>query len=384
MIDESDVLICLGSENDLREHHGSVLPSIAQASLFQKETTAELFKGLQNENREYVYTRGTNPTVKALESRLAALERGESCKCFASGIAAISAVFTGLLEAGDHILFVNQIYGPTFQLAEMLTKFGIEYSFVFGDEMENFESHLKENTKLIYFESPGTMLFRLVSIPSIVKCAKERGILTCIDNSVATPLFQKPIEMGVDLVVHSCTKYIGGHSDVVGGALICSEELTEKIFFSSFMLLGGIQAPFNAWLLLRGLLTLPTRLRQHEKDALEIAKFLQEHERVERVHHPRLNEEDTDLFEQQMSGYTGLFSAELDVANFDELCEVCDNMKLFKKAVSWGGVESLVIPSFGFDDDVNFQGIPKNLVRFSVGLEGTKYLIGDLETALGG
>ena len=154
MIDESDVLICLGSEDDLRENHGSVLPPIAQASLFQKETTRELFEGLKHENHEFVYTRGTNPTVQALEKRLAALERGESCKCFASGIAAISAVFTGLLEAGDHILFINQIYGPTFQLAEMLTKFGIEYSYIFGDEMENFEAHLKENTKLIYFRKP--------------------------------------------------------------------------------------------------------------------------------------------------------------------------------------------------------------------------------------
>lgn len=383
MIVDSDVLICMGSENDLREHHGSVLPPIMQASLFQKETTRELMEGLKHENREYVYTRGTNPTVQALETRLAALERGERCKCFASGIAAISAVFTGLLEAGDHILFINQIYGPTFQLAEMLTKFGVEYSFIFGDEMKNFESHILENTKLIYFESPGTMLFRLVSIESITKVAKEREISTCIDNSVSTPLFQKPIEMGVDLVVHSCTKYIGGHSDVVGGALITTEELMEKIFFSSFMLLGGIQSPFNAWLLLRGLLTLPTRLRQHEKDGLEVAKFLNRHKKVKRVYHPLLSEQDSELVEKQMSGYSGLFSAELDVADFDELCNICDSLKFFKKAVSWGGVESLVIPSFGFDDDVNFQGIPKNLVRFSVGLEGTDYLIRDLESALG-
>ena len=227
------------------------------------------------------------------------------------------------------------------------------------------------------------MLFRLVSIGEITRVAKEREILTCIDNSVATPLFQKPIEMGVDLVVHSCTKYIGGHSDVVGGALIANEELMEKIFFSSFMLLGGIQAPFNAWLLLRGLLTLPTRIRQHEKDGLAVAKFLQGHKKVKRVCHPLLCKEDSVLFEKQMLGYTGLFSAELDVSGFDELAKICDSMKLFKKAVSWGGVESLVIPSFGFDDDVNFQGIPKNLVRFSIGLEGVDYLIRDLENALG-
>jgi cystathionine beta-lyase/cystathionine gamma-synthase len=382
MIDESDILICLGSENDLREHHGLVLPPIMQASLFQKETTRELMEGLKRENREYVYTRGTNPTVEALEKRLAALERGEDCKCFASGIAAISAVLTGLLASGDHILFINQIYGPTFQLAEMLTKFGIGYGFIFGDEMENFEEHIRPNTKLIYLESPGTMLFRVVSIKAITKIAGERGILTCLDNSVSTPLFQKPIELGVDIVVHSCTKYIGGHSDTVGGALITSGEILEKIFFSSYMLLGGIQAPFNAWLLLRGLLTLPTRLKQHEKDSLEIAKFLRDHKKIKRVHHPLLSERDSGIVKEQMSGYTGLFSAELDVADFEELCRICDDLRLFKKAVSWGGVESLVIPSFGFDDDVNFQGIPKNLVRFSIGLEGTEHLIRDLESAL--
>ena len=134
---------------------------------------------------------------------------------------------------------------------------------------------------------------------------------------------------------------------------------------------------------MRGLLTLPTRLRQHEKDGLEVAKFLNSHKKVKRVYHPLLCEEDSELVEKQMSGYSGLFSAELDVADFDELCNICDSLKFFKKAVSWGGVESLVIPSFGFDDDVNFQGIPKNLVRFSVGLEGTEYLIRDLESALG-
>jgi cystathionine beta-lyase/cystathionine gamma-synthase len=383
MIDESDILICLGSESDLRENHGSVLPPIAQASLFQKESVRELMDGLKNENKEFIYTRGTNPTVKALEDRIAALEQGEGCKCFGSGIAAISAVFTGLLESGDHILFINQIYGPTFQLAERLTKFGIEYDFIFDAEMENFEDHLRPNTKLIYLESPGTMLFRLVSIESITKTAKERGILTCLDNSVSTPLFQKPIKMGVDLVVHSCTKYIGGHSDVVGGALVTTSELMEKIFYNAFLLFGGIQAPFNAWLLLRGLLTLPTRLRQHETDCLEIARYLDGHKKVSRVYHPRLSVPDRGLFEKQMTGYTGLFSAELDVANAEELWGIADKMRLFKKAVSWGGVESLVIPSFGFDDDVNFQGIPKNLVRFSVGLEGVDHLTGDLESALG-
>lgn len=382
MIDESDVLICLGTNDDLPEAHGAVLPPIAQASLFRKDTMAELLESLKQEDREFVYTRGTNPTVQVLESRLAALERGESCKCFASGIAAISAVLTGLLKSGDHILFINNIYGPTIQLAEMLENFGIEHSVIVGDECREFEEHLRPNTRLIFFESPGTMLFRLVDIEQITRVAKERGIFTCIDNSVATPLFQKPITMGVDLVVHSCTKYIGGHSDVVGGALITNAELMKKIFFSSFMLLGGIQAPFNAWLLLRGLMTLPTRLAQHEKDGLGVARFLSGHKMVRRVNHPMLSENDAALFTKQMTGYSGLFSAELDVDNFEGLCEVVDKLKLFGKAVSWGGVESLVIPSFGFDDESKAIDLPKNLVRFSIGLEGAQRLIDDLDQAL--
>jgi len=382
MIDEDDVLICLGTNDDASEYHGTVLPPIAQASLFRKDTARELLEGLENEDSEFVYTRGTNPTVKILESRLAALERGESCKCFASGIAAISAGFTGLLESGDHILFINNIYGPTIQLAEMLTRFGIEHRSINGIATDEFENHLQPNTKLIFFESPGTMLFGLVSISEITRIAKERGILTCIDNSVSTPLFQKPIPLGVDLVVHSCTKYIGGHSDVVGGALITSNELMKTIFFRSFMLLGGIQAPFNAWLLLRGLLTLPNRIRQHEKDGLKIAQYLAGHKRVRKVFHPMLAEADQDLFSKQMTGYSGLFSVELDVPDFEKLCAIVDRLKLFGKAVSWGGVESLVIPSFGFDDDYHSSDLPKNLVRFSIGLEGVDLLISDLESAL--
>ena len=382
MIDEEDVLICLGSREDASEYHGAVLPPIAQASLFRQKSARDLLEGLKHEDEEFMYTRGQNPTVAVLETRLAGLERGESCKCFASGIAAISAVFTGLLKSGDHILFINNIYGPTLQLAEMLTRFGIEYTAIQHDESANLEKHLLPNTRIIYFESPGSMLFRLVSIGEIVRVAKERGILTCIDNSVATPLFQKPIPMGVDLVVHSCTKYIGGHSDVVGGALITNRTLMKEIYFRSFMLLGGIQAPFNAWLLLRGLMSMPARLRQHERDGLEVAKFLSAHKRVKRVFHPAVNKADAALFAAQMKGYTGLFSAEIDVANFEELCAIADRLKLFGKAVSWGGVESLVIPSSGFDDEFNSSDMPKSLIRLSIGLEGAEQLIADLSSAL--
>ncbi|NNE68475.1 MAG: aminotransferase class I/II-fold pyridoxal phosphate-dependent enzyme [Pyrinomonadaceae bacterium] len=380
MFDEKDVLTCIGSDADASEYHGSILPPIAQASLFRKSSAKELHESLKRENKDFVYSRGTNPTVKVLEERLAALERGEACKCFASGIAAISAVFMGLLKAGDHILFINNIYGPTIQLAEMLDSFGITHTSVLGDEITGFEDLIRPETALIYFESPGTMLFDLVPIAEIVSAARKRGILTCIDNSVSTPLFQKPLNLGVDLVVHSCTKYIGGHSDVVGGALITNNDLLERIFFRSYLLLGGIMSPHDAWLMLRGLMSLPNRLKQVQADALEIAKFLDSHPGIRKVHHPLI--ESNPLLDEQMTGHTGLFSAEIDVKGFDELCGFVDRLELFGKAVSWGGVESLVIPSFGFDDESNPTPLPTNLVRFSIGLEGAETLISDLESAL--
>lgn len=382
MIDEQDVLICLGTHEALEDRHGAVLPPVSQASLFRKRSAKELLEGLKREHEEYIYSRGTNPTVKILEDRLAALERGESCKCFSSGMAAISSVLASLLESGDHVLFVNNVYGPTLQLAEMLSRFGVEHTAIHGEDVRKFEDFIEESTKLVYFESPGSMTFSLAPIREIARAAKERGILTCIDNTVSTPLFQKPLEMGIDLAVHSLTKYVGGHSDAVGGAAVANRELIEKIFYRGYMLLGGALAPQNAWLFLRGLMTMPARVRQHEADALAVAHFLSDHPKVKRVLHPALSESDRDLFGSQMKGYTGLFSAVLDVEDFDELCSVVDRLELFGKAVSWGGAESLVIPALGFDDQHGPQGIPKHLVRFSIGLEGADALIEDLSKAL--
>lgn len=382
MIDKQDVLICLGSEEDPTDRDGAVLPPIAQASLFRKHSASELLEALKHEDEEFVYSRGTNPTVRILENRLAALEHGEACKCFSSGMAAISAVLISLLNKGDHVLFVNNIYGPTLQLAGVLRDFGIEHTAISGDAVREFEDHIRPDTRLIYFESPGTMLFRLADILRISEAADGRGILTCIDNTVSTPLLQKPIPMGIDIAVHSLTKYVGGHSDAVGGAVITSNKLMKQIFQRGYMLFGGALAPQNAWLFLRGLMTLPARLRQHEADGLEIARFLSGHPRVRKVLHPALEKEDRDLYESQMAGYSGLFSAVLDVRDFQELCSVVDRLKLFGKAVSWGGAESLVIPSFGFDDEYGPQGIPRNLVRLSIGLEGAEALIEDLSIAL--
>jgi cystathionine beta-lyase/cystathionine gamma-synthase len=379
-IDPRDELICLRAGEMPGSGAEPVLPPVVQASLFRHGTTRELLAGLANEQTHTVYSRGTNPTVRALETSLAALEGAGDCRCFGSGMAAIAATLFALTKTGDHILFVNDIYGPTLQLAGELARFGVTHSQVFTTDLAEIESALTPATRLVYMESPGTMRFELLPLAAIAALAQARGILTAIDNTVATPLLQKPLALGIDISLHSCTKYIGGHSDVVGGAVMSSPALMDAIFRRGYMLLGGIQAPWHAFLLLRGLMTLPARLRQHQSDALAVAQVLAGHKRVMRVHHPALDPASANLFAAQMSGHSGLFSIEIDAADFDAVCDIVDRLRLFGRAVSWGGVESLAIP--GGRGDGSNPRLPFNLVRLSVGLEGAGPLLADLEQAL--
>lgn len=386
LIDPADVAICV-ADDEVSDPQGATPTStpIVQTSLFTYPTFQALIDGLAAEHRHYVYTRGQNPTVEAIERKLAALERGEACKCFGSGMAAISGVMLALLKSGDHILFVNHTYGPTLELAEHLHRFGIEHDLLLDLSVAAFERSLRPNTRLVWLESPGTMLFRVLDIPAITSVARKREILTCVDNSWATPLCQKPIPLGADIVVHTCSKYLAGHSDVMAGAVVSSAERIEEIFYRAFMPSGGILAPFDAWLLLRGLRTLPARLRQHETDALAVARFLKDHPAVSRVHHPALTE-DVELVERQLGGYSGLLSFELIRDDFDSVSRFINALRVFRIAVSWGGVESLVIsPNRGTNAaELDARGIPRGLVRLSVGLEGSDVLIEDLASALAG
>ena len=384
-LDPGDVALCV-ADDGVRDASGAAPAStpIVQTSLFSFPNLQGLIDALDVRHRSYAYTRGQNPTVEAAERKLAALERGEACKCFGSGMAAISAVMVSFLRAGDHILFVNQVYGPTLELAEHLKRFGIEHDITLDTDLGSIERALRPNTRLAWLESPGTMLFRIVDLAGVARMARARGILTCIDNTWATPLLQKPIEFGIDLVVHTATKYLGGHSDVVAGALIGSAARMEEVFYSGFLLGGGILAPFDAWLLLRGMRTLPTRLVQHEADGLRVAEFMRGHRGVRRVFHPAFDDA-TALVATQMRGYSGVLSFELERDDFESVRAVVDGLKLFRPAVSWGGVESIVIaPNRGTNGAaLDAQRIPRGLIRISVGLEGADALIGDLDRALG-
>ncbi len=382
-IDPYDIAVCTELEDDGAGSWAPAAPPIVQTSLFTYPTLEALVDAFAAEHKNPLYTRGQNPTVAILERKLAALERGEACKAFASGMAAVSAVMLGLLRSGDHVLFVNQTYGPTLQLASRLRRFGVEHDLLLDTDVESVARALRPNTKLVWLESPGTMTFQVLDIPAIAALARDHGAITCIDNSWATPLFQKPITLGVDVVVHSATKYIGGHSDVVAGAVITTAERMQEIFYGAFLLNGGILGPFDGWLLLRGLRTLPVRMRQHHEDALRVAEFLVGHPAVRRVLHPAFAE-DRALVERQLAGYSGLFSFELVRDDFDSVARVVNGLRRFHIGVSWGGFESLVISPRRRENDayLDARRIPRGLIRISVGLEGADALIEDLARAL--
>ncbi|ANM32154.1 hypothetical protein ABI59_08540 [Acidobacteria bacterium Mor1] len=366
------------------------MPPIYQSSLFVQESFERLAQGLAAEHANFVYTRGRNPTVAELERKLARLEQGDAGIAFASGIGAIAAIFFALLSRGDHILFVNQNYGPTVKLAGSLERFGIEHDVVLDLGTDAVASALRPDTRLIWFESPGSMLNRVLDVPALAALARERGILTAIDNSWATPLLQKPLTQGIDISMHTCTKYIGGHSDVVGGVLVTREDLYERIFHEGFMQLGSTLSPHDAWLLIRGLRTLPARLEQHERGGREVAAFLAGHSRVAEVYYPDVDEPGS-LAARQLRGGNGMVSLRLDGAPErlgQEVRRVIDRLRYFHTAVSWGGVESLAVApaakTSGGPANADAMGIPPGLIRLSVGLEPPELLIEDLDRALRG
>jgi cystathionine beta-lyase/cystathionine gamma-synthase len=373
-----DIRICLEDHPAREPGVEPMATPIVQTSLFAYPSYDEFLAAAAAESRNNIYTRGQNPTVEVLERKLATLERGETCKAFGSGMAAVSAVIMGLLKAGDHILFVNHTYGPTVQLANHLRSFGIDHTLLLDIQPDDVRRALLPNTKIVWLESPGTMMFRTLDVEAIADIARKHGALSCMDNSWASPLFQKPITHGVDIVVHSATKYIGGHSDVVAGAVITSARLMEQIY-RVFQLNGGILHPFDAWLLLRGLRTMPVRMQQHEADALHVAEYLRDRPDVTTVHHPAFGKPSKSL-----TGYSGLFSFELRNGEFDQVRRFIDGLTRFRIGVSWGGVESLVITP-NRDNNLGLldaQRMPHGLIRLSIGLEGSDVLIEDVAASL--
>lgn len=383
LLDPDDIATCLLDDTDAMPPGGAPMSApIVMTSLFSFPTLEALQQGLANESTTHVYSRGQNPTVEVLERKLARLERGEACKCFGSGMGAVSAVMLGVLKAGDHVLFVNQTYGPTLQLAERLSAFGISHTVLLDIDAASVAAAMLPTTTLVWLESPGTMTFRVLDLDAISAVAKQHGALTCIDNSWATPLLQKPLLHGVDIVVHTASKYLNGHSDLMAGAVITTAERMREIFYRSYLLNGAVQSPHDAWLVLRGLRTLPTRLRQHEADALTIAQALREHPAVRTVYHPAFAD-DQALVSRQFRGFAGTFAFSLVDDRVEHVRRVVNALQHFLIGVSWGGVESLVIaPANGANEArLAAQQIPRGVIRVSIGLEGAEVLLADLHQA---
>jgi cystathionine beta-lyase len=382
---ETDKKICMHFEDDRERFEGAVVPPIFQNTLFTYPTFDILSDALQSEHSFYVYGRGTNPTVEIVEKKIAALERGEACKCFSSGMAAVSAAIINSVKSGDHVLCVSNLYYSTMELFKYLGKFNISHSVVYSNNIEDIKKAIQPNTKMIYLESPTDLTFRVVNLDEVAKLAKSLGIRTVIDNTWATPLFQKPLTKGIDIVVHSASKYLGGHSDVLGGVIVTSKENMKSIFRKEYLLIGASMPPNEASLLLRGLRTLPFRMLGHQENALKVAEFLNDHPKVERVNYPGLPAHpDHQLAKSQLTGFSGLMSIELKEANFNAVKTMINKMKVFKIGVSWGSFESLILsPNLGNNVDklVN-EYISPGTIRLAVGLENASALIEDLNQAL--
>lgn len=381
------LLIHAGYDPNL--YDGSLTPPLFQTSTFTFQTAEQGERRFSGEEDGYIYSRLGNPTVRALEERMALLEKGEAALAFGSGMAAVSAVLFHLVKAGDHILCSRGVYGCTFGLLELLEeKFGVTHTFSPMRTALEVEEGITAKTTCIYLETPINPTMELIDIEMVTSIAKKYGIPVVVDNTFASPYLQNPLKLGADYVIHSATKYIGGHGDVIAGIVVGKrKDEMEKIRFSTQKDIGGIISPFDAWLLLRGLKTLHVRMDRHVENAKKVAAFLKDHPYVERVIYPGDDESGQyKIMVKQMKAPGGLISFTLRGGKKDAQ-QFMNNLKLIKTAVSLGDAETLiqhpatmthaVIPP----ESREAMGISDNMLRLSVGLESPDDLIEDLRLA---
>jgi len=385
-------------ETDLSHHGedraafaGAVVPPIFQNSLFTYESWEAISEAFDKRTESFIYSRGNNPTVKIAQEKIAKLAGGERALLFASGMAAISAAVLHCVEKDGHVIAIKNLYGPANNLlfTYLKKKMNLSVTFVEGKELAEFEQAIQPNTNLIYLESPSSGIFSLQDIAGVAKLAKSKGIKTMIDNSWATPFFQQPLAMGIDLEIHSCSKYIGGHSDIVAGVVIGKSELLNSIFRNEYEWIGGRIAPMDAWLITRSLRTLPIRMKAHQENALAVANYLEKHPAIAKVNYPGLPSFDQyELGQQQMSGYTGLLSFRLKTTDLTQVKTFFNSLKIFKIGVSWGGHESLIYAlAISYIKEMTAEqfaatGLAYGDMRISIGLEHVEDLIRDLDQAL--
>ncbi|MEO7801014.1 MAG: aminotransferase class I/II-fold pyridoxal phosphate-dependent enzyme [Ginsengibacter sp.] len=381
---DDDISFILNELGETREHYfNAIAPPIIQTSNFAFGKVDDMRKAFRDEYSTLIYSRGRNPTVDILCKKLAALDGAEDCLVFSSGSAAIYASVLANVKSGDHIVSVNKPYSWAQKIFnEILPRFNVTTTYIDGTQIENFERAVLPNTKIIYLETPNSWTFHLQDLSTIAELAKAENITTICDNSFCTALFQKPIVHGIDLVLQSATKYIGGHSDVVAGVLTGSKPMIKKIFDLEFMAIGSGISPFNAWLLLRGLRTLPARLDKITDTTWKVISFLKQHPKVEKVIFPFDEDfEQLDLARKQMTGACGLLTFIIKAGSVAAIESFCEHLHHILIAVSWGGHESLIIPGCAAinPEDFDYNNHDHRAMRLYVGLEEANYIIKDLE-----
>jgi cystathionine beta-lyase len=365
------------------KHHGAVIPPIYQNSLFTFDRMEDMLDNMYNNpaGPPYHYSRVSNPTLDLLEQKVAHFEGGDACKVFAAGMTAVTVAIMSAVKAGDHVVSVDGIYGPAkVLLTSYLAKFGVECTLVDGRDTQAIIDACRPNTTLIYLESPTSLTFRVQDVPEIANFARSKGIMTMIDSTYNTPIHMKPMEQGVDVVIHSLTKYYGGHSNATGGAIIGSKTYMDKLIRTEVQMMGALLGPMQAWLFTQGSRTMQIRLKQHETTGNKVAAWLEKQPEVKVVHHLGLDSyAQKDVVQRTMMGTSGLFAFEAKDAQDSKVMDFCNRLKLFGRGISWGGFESLVVAQKIQPMD---YAEPTWFIRLFCGLEDPEDLIADIRNAL--
>ncbi|HKP31461.1 MAG TPA: aminotransferase class I/II-fold pyridoxal phosphate-dependent enzyme, partial [Chitinophagaceae bacterium] len=373
--------------NELAEdrelYFNAISAPIIQSSNFAFKKVDDMRSNFEDEMSGYLYSRGLNPTVDILRQKLAALDNAEDCLVFNSGAAAIFAGVLANVKSGDHIVSVNKPYTWAQRMFDViLPRFGVSTTYIDGTQIENFEKAILPNTSLIYLESPNSWDYALQDLQAVAELAKAENIITMVDNSYCSPLYQKPIDLGIDIAMQTATKYISGHSDTLGGVLSGSNAMMKKIFDSEYLNIGSGIQPFNAWLLLRGLRTLPARFDRITATTGKMVEYMKNNPAFEEIIFPFDPDfPQYDLAKKQMKGACGLVTGVLKARSRREVVTFCEALRHILMAVSWGGHESLIIPRCASlkDEDFNPENREHKMIRFYFGLEEPEYLISDIE-----
>jgi len=386
MQQQPDLSYILNELGEDREHYfNAIAPPIIQTSNFAFRKVDDLRKAFEDEMAGYLYSRGVNPTVDILRKKLAALDGAEDCLVFNNGAAAIFAGILANIKSGDHIVSVNKPYSWVQRMFDVvLPRFGVATTYIDGTRIENWEAATKPNTTFYYLESPNSWEFQLQDLKAVAALAQSRNITTLIDNSYCSPLYQRPIELGIDMAMQTATKYISGHSDTLGGVLCGTHAMMKKIFDSEYLNIGSGVQPFNAWLMIRGLRTLKTRFDRITASTQQVLDYIRQQPLVEEFIFPLdPTFPQYELARQQMSGACGLITIVMKASRMEQIVTFCESLRHILMAVSWGGHESLAIPKCA--SLLPHQFDPANrehrMIRLYVGLEDPAYLIADLDQA---